>query len=113
LPIKNLKTICEQKYTGLVIVMKIDGTSISPIGSVQASTKISQINKNHRLTEQDKLAVSENAQVFRKLVERTKELPDIREDKVQTIANLIDSGEFSLDSDSIAASLLDRGKTDG
>lgn len=87
--------------------MKIDGSSISPIGSVQAATKVSQVNRNNSLnSQQDKIAVSENAQVYQKLVQQVKELPDIREDKVKTISEQIARGEFSLDAESIAASIL-------
>ncbi|NLI94154.1 MAG: flagellar biosynthesis anti-sigma factor FlgM [Peptococcaceae bacterium] len=93
--------------------MKIDGTSISPIGSVQAATKVSQINKNNNISDQDKLAVSENAQVFQKLVQKVKDLPEVREDKVKEISDLISRGEFSLDADSIAASMLSQEKIGG
>jgi len=86
--------------------MKIDGTSISPIGSVQAATRVSQVNKNNLGSERDKVAVSENAQIFQKLVQQVKELPDVREDRVKAIAEQIARGEFSLDADSIAASML-------
>lgn len=86
--------------------MKIDGTPISPVGSVQAATRVSQVNKNNQGSEQDRIAVSENAQVFQKLVQKVKELPDIREDKVKTIAEQIARGEFSIDADSIAFSML-------
>jgi negative regulator of flagellin synthesis FlgM len=90
----------------LVIRMKIDGTSISPVGSVQAATRISQVNKHNQGSQRDKVAVSQNAQVFQNLVQKAKELPEIREDKVKAIADQIARGEFSLDADSIAASML-------
>jgi len=93
-----------------VIVVKIEGTSISPIGSVQATTKVSQVNKNDGGSKQDKLAVSENAQVFQKLLQKLKELPDIREGKVKIIAEQISNGEFKLDADSLATSMLPLGK---
>lgn len=86
--------------------MKIDVGSISPLGKVQAATRLSQVNKSNQGSEQDKIAVSENAQVFQKLVQKLKELPDIREDKVKAITEQIACGEFSIDADSIALSML-------
>ncbi len=86
-----------------MIKVKIDGVSISPVGSVQGATRVAAVNKNSKNSEYDKLAVSENAQVFQKLVQKVKELPDIREDKVKEYAEQIARGEFSLDAESIAA----------
>ncbi len=93
--------------------MKIDGTSISPIGSVQASTRVAPVNKNQKDSEYDKLAVSENGQVYQKLVQKVKELPDVREDKVKAFAEQIARGEFNLDAESIAASMLSPDKMGG
>lgn len=93
--------------------MKIDGTSLSPVSSVQAATRVSPVNKNNKSSELDKIAVSENAQVFQNLVQKVKELPDIREDKVQDISKQIARGEFSLDAQSIALSMLSREGTEG
>jgi negative regulator of flagellin synthesis FlgM len=86
--------------------MKIDGTSLSPVGSIQAATRAAQVNKNIQSSERDKVAVSENAQVFRKLVQKAKELPEIREAKVNELRGQIARGEFSLDAQSIAESML-------
>ncbi|RNC29583.1 MAG: hypothetical protein AWM53_00581 [Candidatus Dichloromethanomonas elyunquensis] len=93
--------------------MKIDGTSISPVGSVQAAARVSQVNKSQKISDQDKLAVSENAQVFQNLVQKVKELPDIREDKVKEFSDLINRGEFSIDAESIAAGILSREEIGG
>lgn len=86
--------------------MKIDPTSISPVSSVQAASKIAPIHKNPKSAQEDKVAVSENAQVFQKLVQKVKELPDVREDKVKMISEQIKQGNFSLDAASIVASIL-------
>ncbi|NLO97526.1 MAG: flagellar biosynthesis anti-sigma factor FlgM [Peptococcaceae bacterium] len=86
--------------------MKVDGTSISPVGSIQATTKVAQVNNNNKSGEQDKLAVSENAQVLQNIMQKVKELPDIREEKVKEISDQIARGEFKLDAASIAASML-------
>lgn len=86
--------------------MKIDGTSLSAIRSILAATKVSPANHNSLNTEQDKIDVSGNAQVFQNLVQKAKELPDIRADKVQEVVDRIESGKFSLDVGSIAAGML-------
>lgn len=87
--------------------MKIDRTSITPVGSVQAASRVAQVkSKNNQGSSQDQIAVSNSAQVFQNLVQKAKELPDIREDKVKAIAEKIEQGNFSLDAGSIAVSLL-------
>ncbi|MCM1565425.1 MAG: flagellar biosynthesis anti-sigma factor FlgM [Dehalobacter sp.] len=86
--------------------MKIDGTSISPVGSVQAATRVSQTGKVNTVLEKDQLAVSENAQVFQKLLQKMKEMPDIRDDRVRAISEQIANGEFNLDAASIAEGIL-------
>jgi negative regulator of flagellin synthesis FlgM len=71
------------------------------------------VNKFNKNPEKDNLAVSDNAQVFQKLVQKVKELPDIREDKVKAITDQIARGEFSLDAESIAAGMLSLGDKGG
>lgn len=87
-------------------VVKIDGTSIPPIGNIQPGNKISRSNNQTGNSEQDKVAVSENAQVFQSLVQKAKQLPEVREDVIRAFTEQIASGEFNLDADSIAASML-------
>lgn len=91
--------------------MKIDG--ISPVGSIQPINKPSQVSRDDNKAEQDKVSVSGNAQVFQNLVQKIKELPDVREDRVKAITEQIARGEFSLDSDSIARSMLSPEWTEG
>ena len=91
--------------------MKIDG--IPPVGNVQPINKTPQVSRDDKNAEQDKVSVSGNAQVFQKLVQKVKELPDVREDRVKEITEQIARGEFSLDSDSIAASMLSPERTEG
>lgn len=86
--------------------MKIDRTSISPISGIQAVNRTSRVNRNNKAAQEDNIAVSDNAQLFQKLVQKAKELPDVREDKVKAVAERIAKGEFSLDNMSIAESIL-------
>ncbi len=85
--------------------MKIDGTSISPVGSVQSVNRVSQIT-NNRPSQQDQVAVSDSAHIYQNLVQKIKELPEIRADKVKSVTEQIERGEFSLDAESIARSIL-------
>lgn len=85
--------------------MKIEGSSLSPVGGVQASNRLNQVKKKST-AEVDQVAVSGKAQAYQALLQKTKELPDVREDKVQTLAAQIESGEYQVDGQKVAAKLL-------
>ncbi|HBV86034.1 MAG TPA: flagellar biosynthesis anti-sigma factor FlgM [Desulfosporosinus sp.] len=87
--------------------MKIDGTSMSPVGSVQATNRINQVHKKTLVSEADKVAVSDKAQVFQALLQKAKEIPSVREERVRTLAEKIDRGEFQVDAQKIAEKLFD------
>lgn len=91
--------------------MKING--IPPVGGVQPINKVSQVSRNDHKSEQDKVAVSDNAQIYQNLVQKVKELPDVREDRVKELTDRIARGEFSLDAESIALSMLSPERTEG
>jgi len=54
----------------------------------------------------DTMQVSGNAQLMQKLLQKVKEIPDIREERVQEIAAKIESGNFVIDSQMIARKML-------
>lgn len=87
--------------------MKIDGSSLSPIGSVQAANRLGQVEKKKSFsnTESDKAAVSDKAQVYQTLLKKAKELPSVREDRVSSLAEQIECGEFKVDAQKIADKL--------
>lgn len=85
--------------------MKIDGTSMSPIGSVLAANRVSQVQKK-TLGSEDKVAVSDKAQVFQALLQKAKELPSVREDRVKALTEQIERGEFQIDGQKIAEKLF-------
>jgi len=85
--------------------MKIDGTSLSPVGSVQAANRLSRVEKKAAGMGTDKVAVSDQAQVFQALLQKAKELPAVREDRVRELSEQITKGEFRIDADKIAARL--------
>lgn len=93
--------------------MKIDRmSSIKSISGVKPANRISGAEKEGQGVQSDKIAVSDSAQIFQNLLQKAKSLPDIREEKVNQVKSQIESGEFSLDSISIAESLLSPEKTE-
>ncbi|MDR3541414.1 MAG: flagellar biosynthesis anti-sigma factor FlgM [Desulfosporosinus sp.] len=85
--------------------MKIDG-SPSPVGSVKATNRTKQADKKKSTSEVDQVAVSGNAQVYQSLLQKVKELPAVREDKVQTLSAQIANGEFQVDGQKVAEKLF-------
>jgi len=86
--------------------MKIDGAAMSPLGSVQATNRLSQTQKKTSVSEADKVAVSDKAQVYQTLLQKTKEVPSVREERVRTLTEQIDRGEFKVDGQKIAEKLF-------
>ena len=88
--------------------MKIEGASMSPVGGVQAANRLSQVEKKkpNSISESDKVAVSDKAQVYQTLLQKVKEIPSVREEKVRTLSEQIERGEFKVDGQKIAENLL-------
>jgi len=86
--------------------MKIDRTSLSPVGSVQAANRVNQIQKKPLGAEADKVAVSDKAQVFQALLQKAKELPSVREERVKMLTEQIERGEFQVYGQKIAEKLF-------
>jgi len=86
--------------------MKIDGTSMSPVGSVQASNRLNQVEKKNQVSEADKVAVSDKAQMYQVLLKKVKEIPSVREERVQTLIDQIQRGDYKVDGQKIAGKLF-------
>ena len=88
--------------------MKIDGTSMSPVGSIQATNRVVSIDK--KVVElgkgQDGVKVSDKAQVYQSLLQKVKEVPEVRENRIREIAEQINKGEFIINAQTIADKLL-------
>jgi len=82
--------------------MKIDGTSLSPVGSVKAANRLKQVEKKTAVSEADKIAVSDKAQVYQALLQKAKEIPSVREDRVRALTEQIERGEFQVDGQKVA-----------
>ncbi|AFM01835.1 MULTISPECIES: flagellar biosynthesis anti-sigma factor FlgM [Desulfitobacterium] len=88
--------------------MKIDGTSMSSIGSIQATNRVASIAKKAAIPgqEQDGIKVSDKGQLYQNLLQKVKEIPEVREERIREITEQINKGEFKIDAQSIAGKLL-------
>ncbi len=86
--------------------MKIDGTFLSQVGSVQATNRVNQVHKKTAVSEGDKVAVSDKGQVYQALLQKVKEIPSVREERVRTLTEQIDRGEFQINGQKIAEKLF-------
>lgn len=86
--------------------MKIDGTSLTPVGSIQATNRVSSVDKKVSERAIDGVNVSDKAQFYQILLQKVKEVPDVREDRVREVTEKINNGQFKIDANAIARSLL-------
>lgn len=86
--------------------MKIDGTSLPPVGGIQAKNRVVSIDKKAALQGTDGVKVSDKAQFYQVLMQKVKEVPEVREERVQEVSQQIKNGEFKIDAGAIARSLL-------
>lgn len=86
--------------------MKIDRTSMSPIESVQATNRLNHVEKKTLVSEADKVAVSDKAQVYQALLQKVKEIPAVREERVRTLTEQIERGDYKVDGQKIAEKLF-------
>jgi len=90
--------------------MKIDGASISSVGSINATNRLVSTHKKAALlgNEQDGVKVSDKAQLYQSLLQKVKEIPEVREDRIREVTERINKGEFKVDAQTIADKLLGR-----
>lgn len=88
--------------------MKIDGTSLSSVGSIQATNRVISADKKVAALghEQDGVKVSDKAQLYQSLLQKVKEIPEVREDRIREVTERINKGEFKVDAQTIADKLL-------
>lgn len=86
--------------------MKIDGTSLTPVGSIQATNRVFSVDKKAAEKATDGVNVSDKAQFYQILLKKVEEVPDVREDRVREVAEKINNGQFKVDANAIARSLL-------
>lgn len=86
--------------------MKIDGASLSSVGSIQATNRVVSIDKKVAEQGTDVVNVSDKAQFYQILLQKVKEVPEVREDRVREVTQQIDNGEFKVNANAIARSFL-------
>lgn len=87
--------------------MKIDWTSMSPVGGVQTTNRLKQVERKTAVSGADKIAVSDKAQVYQALLQKAKDIPSVREERVQALTEQIERGEFKVDGQRIAEKLFE------
>jgi negative regulator of flagellin synthesis FlgM len=87
--------------------MKINNLNgIQPVPNTKNINNAVSIEKPKSTDRTDNMEVSANAQLVQKAIQKAKEIPDIREEKVKELAAKIDAGEFVIDSNTIAKKML-------
>jgi negative regulator of flagellin synthesis FlgM len=70
------------------------------------TTLTSPVNGATAKTAGDQIAVSATGREIGQLVDRAKSLPDIRQERVDSLRQLIESGKYEVPSKTIAAAIL-------
>jgi negative regulator of flagellin synthesis FlgM len=63
-------------------------------------------NKTTNVSKKDEVVLSSQAQSFSKVLQKAKNMSDVRDDKVKNLSAKVDSGTYSVDSRSIAEKML-------
>ncbi|MGI6120228.1 MAG: flagellar biosynthesis anti-sigma factor FlgM, partial [Desulfosporosinus sp.] len=64
------------------------------------------VEKKISASETDNVAVSDKAQEYQTLLQKIKEIPSVREERVRSLAEQIERGEFKIDVQKIAEKLF-------
>lgn len=63
-------------------------------------------NKATNISKQDEVVLSSQAQSFSQVLQKAKNMSDVRGDKVKTLSAKVDSGAYAIDARSIAEKML-------
>lgn len=77
-----------------------------PQGSVKKSNQETPIVENKQKVTEDKLDLSNGGSEVSNLIDKLKELPDVRQDKVNSLREQIASGSYNPSSEAIADAIL-------
>jgi flagellar biosynthesis anti-sigma factor FlgM len=83
---------------------KIDKAYLRQSRSVEQKKSVSNDSK---LRKTDELVLSPRAAELQKFEELVKKLPELQDEKANSIRKQIESGEYSVDSKSVAKSIID------
>ena len=89
--------------------MKIDPFNIRKALEIynNASSKAIKRENINKTQKRDNLMLSDNAKNFSAILNKVKEIQDIRYDKVQEIKNKIDKGIYEINSEKIADKIIE------
>lgn len=89
--------------------MKIDPFNIQKALEVynNASSKTMKRAKINKTQKRDNLILSDNAKNFSAILNKLKEIEDIRYDKVQEIKDKVDKGTYKINSEKIADKIIE------
>ncbi len=85
--------------------MKINGINIGEIRRKYAKQS-QQIDKLNNSRAKDSMSISNKAKQISGIEKKLADIPDIRQDKVDSIKNAIENGEYQVDSKAIAKKIL-------
>jgi len=85
--------------------MKINGINIGEIRRKYAKQN-QQIDKTNNTRPKDSMSISNKAKQISGIEKNLAEIPDIRQDKVDSIKSAIENGEYKVDSKAIAKKIL-------
>lgn len=88
--------------------MKIDISNLSVISNIQGAKRVANAAKPTSGQNADGINVSDKGQLFQSLLQKAKEIPEIREERVQEVKNQIQNGQFNIDAQLIAIKLLEQ-----
>jgi len=63
-------------------------------------------NKTTSISKQDEVVLSSQAQSFSQVLQKAKNMSDVRADKVEALSTQVDSGAYYIDSTDIAGKIL-------
>jgi negative regulator of flagellin synthesis FlgM len=87
--------------------LKIDSTRISRILNLYASQDPQIRSVKDRSSKADEVVLSKGAQIFQEALKAAKSVPDVRLAKVEEIKARLESGQYRVDSWSIASKMVD------
>jgi len=94
--------------------MKINNNNISKMLSAynkqNLNTTKTKENESTRLKRKDEINISDEAKEIQSLMKKLKDMPEVRQEKINEIKEKINSGNYEIDPEKIAEKMLLRNK---
>ncbi|KXZ39057.1 anti-sigma-28 factor, FlgM family [Alkalithermobacter thermoalcaliphilus JW-YL-7 = DSM 7308] len=85
--------------------MKISGISnIQSVMKAYNKTKMQTINKSYQ--KEDKIEISDAGKYYQIAMKAIKDIPDVRDEKVEKIKMQIESGNYTVDIENLAKAII-------